>query len=458
VVDDYKSYDLSIRTLLLEWIRYRREQKRVVINHKRTLLLGEQRTNDVKIFLLQGTNLEETVQIFKSSKNRAHLEDRLIERYYNTPIRMDSLQAKALSDMRMHELCEENYEKCLARRDEIIKELEDVNSILNENGGVDRVIIAELRDGVKRFGTDRKSSVVSKKISIETEIAGESVIQLSSDGNVIRRASSNIEDEPVPLDSGGLAVKVENDSSFVAIDEFGHHSFINVKELPVDTEVPLNRYIKKNLGRIVALLPFDIDSDRYCTLISSTGIIKKFKISEMRVSKRPCIDLGKGDKLVAGIVSRRLTHRDILIYTDQGFGQRLDPNVLRVTSYQSKGISGFKLASDDRIVGSYLIDPHKQYLLYVSARGKGRLNRTEYLPLRENKRDEMVRLINLGERDNLVTVLGCDKLDKVEVYYNDFIHETVKVNSLEEGTMSSAPIKIVTKPMTSRRIIKVKLI
>ena len=46
VTNDYESFDYSIQKLILEWIRYRREQKQVVVSHKRTTLLAEQRTND----------------------------------------------------------------------------------------------------------------------------------------------------------------------------------------------------------------------------------------------------------------------------------------------------------------------------------------------------------------------------------------------------------------------------
>lgn len=458
VIDDYKAYDWSIRRLLLEWIHYRREQKRVVINHNRTTLLAEQRTNDAKIFILDGENLNDTIKIFRNGNNRAEIEKTLIERYRDTAIHMDSLQAKILSEMRMHELSRDSHKKYLERKDEIIKELAEVNKILDEPDGIDNVIIAELKDGVKRFGTDRRSNVVPVEISVKTEIEGQCILQVSSDANVTRRIATNVEEEPVPLDPNGFAVKVDNDSAFVAIDETGRFAFIRVNEIPVGNEVPLNRYIKSTLGKIVALVPYDIESDTYCTLISERGLIKKFKINEMRPSKKPCIDLRGNDKLVKGIVSRKNTERDILIFTENGYGQRLDPNQIRITSYQSKGINGFKLVKGDKIVGSYLIDPSNNYLLYVTSKGKGRLNLTKYLPVRETKFDQMVKLISLPDRDYLHAVIGCDKNDKIQVFFQDGKSEVINVNKLQEGTMSSPAIKIVKAQMISNRITKVKML
>ena len=458
VIDDYKSYDWSIKKLLVEWIRYRREQKRVVVNHKRTNLLAEQRTNDVKIFLMSENNLQNVIDLFRTSRNKADIEKRLIEEYKNSIIKMDSLQAKTLSEIKGYELCIDTYEKCLLNRIEILKDLEEIEIILNMEHGIDKLIVEELLEGVKKFGKPRGSNVVPYKISVDTEVAGECILQLS-DGIILRKTATNVDEEPLPSDINGFATKVHNDSSFIAIDENGCFAFITVKELPVDQEVPLVRFIKKPLANIVALLPFDIDSTKCCTLISQNGIIKKFKISEMRPSKNPCIDIGKSDKLVKGIVSKDVvSHKDILVFTKNGYGQRLDPNDIKLTSFFAKGTNGFKMAKDDEIVGCYSIDGSNLYLLYMTVKGKGRLNLSEYLPVRENKHDTMVRLIVLNERDYLLSVIGCNRTDKLQVFYNDSTTETINLKSISEGTMSSMPEKVVSKNMVSGIIVKVKLL
>ena len=458
VTNDYSSFDYSIKQLLVEWIRYRREQKRVVITHKRTMLLAEQRTNDVKIFIMNKENLDESIRIFRTGRNRSHIESVLIETYRNSPIKMDSLQARTLSDMRFHELSEESRNGCLERREDLLRELADIEDVLNTERGIDKVIIAELRDGIKRFGYDRKSSVVPEKISVHTEVVGECILQLSSDGIVSRNIATNVDEEPVPLDTNGFAVKVSNDCSFIVIDDRGLFSFVRVVEIPVDQEVPLNRFLKQSLGNIIALLPFDIDSDKCCTLVSRKGMLKKIQISEMKPSRRPCIDIARSDRVVRGILTSLKSGKDILVYTKDGMGQRLDPNMLRVTSFTAKGGSGFKLKEDDEIVGAYRIDPENQYLIYVTMKGRMRLNLTEYLPMRDSKHDSMVNLINLNDRDKLVRVVGCNRYDKMTVYYNDGDSEVIDISKVEEGTMSSEPKKVTTKNAVSANIVKVKII
>ena len=460
VVNDYQSYDYSIKKVLVEWIKWRREQKRTVVSHKRTSLLAEQRTNDVKIFLMDENHLDDTIKIFRTSRNRNEIEKGLIAKYHDSSIRMDSLQAKTLSSMHMYELCIESYEECLKRREELIKEIKEVEEILVSENGIDKLIVAELRDGIKRFGTPRRSNVVPRKISVKTSVQGACILQLSSDGNIIRKAATNVYEEPVPNDNNGFAVRVDNDSAFIIIDENGYHSFIKVNDIPLDAEVPVNRYARQKInGNIVAMLPCDIDSDKCCTLISRKGMLKRIRIADMGPSKKPCIDLPKDDKLVRGIVTLIKSQKDLLIYTKEGMGQRFDPNTIRITSPMAKGGNGFKFKADDEIVGCYAINPEEnQYLLYVTSKGKMRLNNIEYLPMRDSKHDAMVKLISLNDRERLASVVGCNKFDKVQVYFDDGISEIVDISKLEEGTMSSEPKKAVNKNMVSSNIVKVKLI
>lgn len=460
VTNDYRSYDYSIKQLLLEWIKWRREQKRIVLSHKRSTLLAEQRTNDVKIFLMNKNNLNTTVDIFRTSRNRAEIEKRLIEKYIHSEIRMDSLQARALSNLRLIELSIDAYEACLKRREELLVELKSVEDSLKSENGVDKLIIAELRDGVKRFGVPRRSNVIPYKISVSSEVSGVCILQLSSDGLITRRIATNVDEEPVPLDSNGFAVKVDNDSSFILIGDDGYHSFIRVKDIPVDTEVPVNRYSKQKLsGNIIAMLPVDIDSNRCCILISKKGILKKLRIADIGPSKKPCVNLSDGDKLVRGIVTEMKSSKDILVYTKDGMGQRFDPNLIRVTSPLAKGGNGFKLNMNDEIIGCYSINPDEnQYLLYVTTKGKMRLNAIQYLPLRDSKHDAMVMLISLNDRDKLLSIIGCNKLDKLQVFFDDSSDEIIDISKLEESTMSSDPKKVTSKNAVTTNIVKVKLV
>jgi DNA gyrase/topoisomerase IV subunit A len=460
VVNNLRNYDYSIKDVLLQWIEWRREQKRIIFIHKKSSLIAEQRANDVKLFIMNKKNLQTTIEIFRSSRNRAEIESRLIAKYKDSEIHMDSLQARALSNMRMIELSIESYEACVKRRDEIIEELDKLEKILATPNGIDKEIIAELRDGAKRFGVPRRSNVIPYEINTSNEISQTCILQLSSEGNIFRRVATNVDEEPIPTDSNGFAAKVEDDSSFVLIDENGYHAFIKVKDIPLDSEVPVNRYAKHNTtGNIVALLPINYDADICCVLISKKGQIKKLRVSDLTTTKKPYMALDEDDKIVRGIIVGTKSYNDILVYTKNGQGQRLDPNGLRITSPLAKGGNGFKLNADDEIIGCYKINPKENaYLCYVTMKGKFRLNAIQYLPVRDSKHDSMVKLISLNDRDKLISIIGCNKLDKVQVYYDDMSSEIIELDKLEESTMGSEPKKVTKKNAVSNNIIKAKLV
>ena len=457
---DLQTYDWSISRTLLEWVKWRRGQKRMQLMNKRSTLMGEQRILEIKLFIMNEKNCNETVRIFREGNNREEIENELMKRYHDSVIHMDSLQARTLSNMRMVDLSKDAYKAYQSRLEEVNTELGELNGILDDENGIDKVIIGELRDGIKRFGTPRRSNVVPKEISIGHEVEGLCILQLSSDGILLRRQGTNAEEEPIPTDSNGFACLVDNDSSFVIVDSSGMYSIIKAKELPVDTEVPVARYSKKEInGNIVAMLPVDLDNDKCCILISKKGVVKRVLINDLKPSKRPCISLEEGDKLVRGGIMDKHTNRDLLIYTKSGFGQRLDPKSIRITSPLAKGGSGFKLDNEDEIIGCYAIDPqHNEYLLYVTKNGKVRLNNIQYLPVRNSKHDSMVKLIQLSERDKLVAVVGCNKLDKVQVFFDDNDSEEIDVSKLQESTMAAEPKKVTKKNAVTSNITKVKIL
>ena len=97
-------------------------------------------------------------------------------------------------------------------------------------------------------------------------------------------------------------------------------------------------------------------------------------------------------------------------------------------------------------------------MLYVTTKGKMRLNNIQYLPIRNSKHDAMVQLISIGNRDHLFAVVGCNKLDKITVFFDDGSSEIVNINKLQESTMAEEPKKVTQKNAVSSNITKVKLL
>ena len=459
IVNNYHAYDWSIKDVLLNWIKWRREQKRLSLANRRANLTAEQRINDIKLFIMNEKNLKETVNIFHTSHNRAEIEERLIKRYRDTAIKLDSLQARTLSNMRMVELSLDAYAEYKKKAEELIKQLEEMDEILNTENGVNKIIVAELREGIKKWGAPRRSNVVPMKINTSNEVEGHCILQLSSDGMITRKIATNVEEEPIPNDNNGFACLVDNESSFVIVGDDGSHTFVRAKDLPVDKEVPLNRYCKKNItGKIVAMLPVDIDSNMEALFISKRGLVKRIKINDLGPTKKPMMALTNGDKIVRGIQLRNKDSRELLVYTKEGLGQRLNISLLKTVGPQSSGTPKFRLGTDDEIVGFYVLESDQnQYIVYTTSKGKMRLNNLEYLPSRSGSSDFM-QLVSLARGEKLISITGCNGNDKILVYFDDGTSDTVKISDMKESTMAAPAKKMVDKDMVKSSVVKTKLI
>ena len=82
----------------------------------------------------------------------------------------------------------------------------------------------------------------------------------------------------------------------------------------------------------------------------------------------------------------------------------------------------------------------------------------EYLSQRDSKHDAMLNLISLNDRDRLVSVVGCNKLDKAQVFFDDGSDEIIDIKTLPESTMSSEPKKVTSKNAVTTNVVKVKII
>ena len=78
--------------------------------------------------------------------------------------------------------------------------------------------------------------------------------------------------------------------------------------------------------------------------------------------------------------------------------------------------------------------------------------------MRDSKHDSMLRLISLNDRDTLIGIVGCNKLDKVQVFFQDGETEVIDVSKLSEETMSSEPKKVTSRNAVSNNIVKAKLL
>jgi DNA gyrase subunit A len=144
---------MGIREILDEWIAWRMEcVKRRVYNdlthksEKLHLLLGLE-----KILL----DIDKAIAIIRNTEDEADVVPNLMIGFG-----IDEIQAEYVADIKLRNI---NQAYILKRTDEIErleKEISDLHDILNSKRRVKSIIISELKDIIKKYGTERKTGIV----------------------------------------------------------------------------------------------------------------------------------------------------------------------------------------------------------------------------------------------------------------------------------------------------------
>lgn len=159
MIDDLHEYRFPVNKYLLEWIDLRRSSKYILYNYLYTSLLEEKHLNDVLIFMLSGNNANKVLEIFKSSKNKSEIQDRL-KKLCENHIELTTLQSEKIANMRISDFTLEKLESYKKRKSELEIEIPNTREILTNPKTINSIIKNELREAIKKYGKPRKSNIL----------------------------------------------------------------------------------------------------------------------------------------------------------------------------------------------------------------------------------------------------------------------------------------------------------
>lgn len=448
VIEDYVDYDYGVRDLLIAWIEQRREIIRSMYNTELVKLSEDNHMNDIMIFVTNTSNASRTVEIVTKSDTIKDASKKLMSEYNIT-----SLQASTIANMRVSQLTRSMHESYVALKDKYMKRISELEIFLDSDDKVDENMIKEQEEGIKLFGGPRKSKII--KIDNETNVPDTMhIIGISKDGFVKKLNC----DDFVSLGSVGkipkqpiIVLKISNRSSILLFDSDGKVTRISVSTIPDcdvnDNGISLIKYFKTT-GDVIGViedktLPLDTD---FIT-ITKKGYGKKTVWEEFEKIRdvKAAITLDKEDKLVAILPASTTTVKDIIIYTNQGNGVRLNIKTMKTFKRAAKGSRQLTLRDDEEVVGLDKIEPMNKYLVYITSMGKMKLTETKNLP-EMNRNEDTVSLINLDNNETLVGIKSVSLKDTIIVYRKNGDPVEVLVSSLNVTTRMAKADKVVKTP------------
>ena len=261
-------------------------------------------------------NIDEVVQIIKSSKTTEIAKQSLQDRFS-----LDEIQSQAIVDMRLSQLTGLNLEKLEAEYNELIATVADLEDILAKRERRIAIILKRLDEVVDKFGDERRTTIGESVDDSDYEdliAEEEQVITLSKEGYIKRLPIDTFKTQSrggKGIIGAGLKEEDDVDQIFTAsthsyllvFTNKGRAYWTKVYRLPEGTRNGKGRPIVNFVGltegeKVQAIVPVRKFGGYFCLVFATKkGIINKMDLtlfSRPRKAGVNAITLDEGDELV----------------------------------------------------------------------------------------------------------------------------------------------------------------
>ena len=434
LVDDYKLRHYTVRTLLLDWISFRRDIKRRQINKQITKKMERKHILETLLFITNTKNGQTTIKIATQSNDANEFQCKLVSTFG-----ISTLQAKAISKMSITAFNKDSHRKYQEEFDKLVKDIDELLIITKSSKLIDNIIKEELKEGIQLFSRPRSSQIIEFGDSKFIPDSNHKIV--ITNNNRIKKLDSNttgvgfLDDG----DKGKDLFTINNRSSMMIFDRRGNMSEIDINELsstPIDSGgVDLNTMITV-AGGVVASFPKPEEEiegkETFLVLTTKKGLSKKLGYKNIKKIRGTvsAIKLADDDELVS--VDVLYGKKDIVVYTKEGGGVRVSTDDIRECGRAAYGLSVIDMVDGDEVVGTTIIDKRHKYLLIVT--NKGKMKKCTLSTFKTMKRkSQTLQLSRLEKNEVIVGVRSVKDSDKFMVYTNH-VEEEFKVKDIPELT------------------------
>ena len=379
-------------------------------------------------------NIDEIIEIIKSSANDPEALSRLMSRF-----NLSEIQAQSILDMQMKRLTGLQRQKITDEYNQLQLSIADYRDILSKPERVTGIIKTELEELKDKYRDDRRTSIIESEGEIDDEslIPVEDVIISITDKGYIKRTTI---DTFKTQNRGGKGIKGMGLNSDDMIDEmlnmsthddlllfsnFGKVYRIKGYKVPASSRTakgtPIVNLLNLDKDEKIKVM-VDIVNDgsldkKFLFFVTKRGIVKRVSLKEfqlIRQSGKIAISLNENDELFAVLVTDG--NEDIIIGSSLGKAVRFNETDVRPTGRTSKGMRGFNVDSGE-VIGIASSNSGK-YILTMSENGYGKKTLIEDFR-KTNRGVKGVASIKLTEKTGKQIVLKAVNGDEDALLMND---------------------------------------
>ena len=424
MIDSGTPRTLGLKDIISKYIDYQREI--IIRRTKFDLKKDENRVHILEGLKIAQDNIDEVIKIIKTADSDVDAKQKLMSRFG-----LSEIQTDAILELKLRRLTGLERDKIEAELAELLKEIEELKSILADGQKVLNIIKEELLEIKSKYGDDRKTHIDMTAVDyIEDEslIPVENIVITLTEKGYIKR---------LPVDTykiqnrGGVGIKgmTTNEEDFVEhiinaethdyilfftsagrvyrvkgyeIPEFSRQS----KGLPIINLLSL----EKNES-VMALLKISKDEDyKYLIFATKLGFIKKTDISEfdsIRNNGKKFITMRDEDELIS--VKKTTGNDDILMASSGGRMVRFNESCIRVMGRTASGVKGINL-ENNILVGMEIATPGVDVLV-VTEKGYGKKTPIDEYRI-TNRGGKGVKTLNVTEKNGMLVSLKTVTDDK----------------------------------------------
>ena len=391
---------LSLKECINYYIEHRQE-----VTIRRTnfeLKKAKERAHILEGLIIACDNIDEVVRIIRASQTPADAQRNLEKRF-----ELDELQSKAIVDMRLSQLTNLRMDQLHAEYEELMKQIDYLQSILDNPELCKKVMKDELQEVKERYGDERRTQIIPDEHEFNAEDFYPNdpvVITVSHLGYIKRTPLSDFREQA----RGGVGSKGANtrDKDFTEFiypatmhqtmlffTKKGRCYWLHCYDIPEGDKTSKGRAIQNLLNiepddavnaflrlRGRGLEDEEFVQSHFVVFATKNGTVKKTSLKEYsrpRANGVIAINIVEGDE----VVDVRLTngHNELIIADRNGRAVRFDEQTIRTMGRSATGVRGMKVdGGDDAVVGMIVVnDAENETAMVVSENGYGKRSAIE---------------------------------------------------------------------------------
>lgn len=317
---DNKPAVKNLRTILVEWLEFRRETTRRRLQHRLDKVLA--RIHILDGLLVAYLNIDEVIEIIRTFDDP---KAELISRF-----ELSEKQAESILEIKLRQLAKLEEIKIRAEQDELNKEREKLEKTLSSKARMNTLLKKEILEAAEKYGDDRRSNIVergeSKALSEKDLVPSEPVTVVVSEKGWARCAKGHdIDAEGLSYKAGDsylCSAKGRSNRPVVFIDSTGRAYTTDAHTLPTARSQgePLTGRFQLSAGEMFTQIVMADDESKYLlSCDAGYGFVGSFgDMVSRNKNGKALLSLPQAAKVMAPLPIKSLDNELCLSITSEG--------------------------------------------------------------------------------------------------------------------------------------------